>query len=173
MKLPTSFRALLLAGGLAMTTIPAYAADDATVNDIDVSVEVEGVEGSNALSYYPGLEADLQKAVASRVPVSDDPNGYDVKVTIQKISLDGDTILPDSAEFNEMEGVVFYSSPLTNEAPQSFTIQIAAVSGDKVLPPGYIAVSPSTEDFYVAMVEAFANSVGEKLPEHMRDSASK
>lgn len=168
-----SKRALAAAIGLALLSSQALWAEEATVKEVDVKAEIESAEGANALRFYPGIEDDLERAVVARVPVGDDPNGYVVDVVLQKVSLDGDTVLPDSMEFNQMEGVIVITSPLTGAAPQSIPVQLAAASGEGLVPEGFVAVTPSTDDFYSAMVESFASVVAERVPEFMRNAASK
>ena len=168
-----SKRALAAAFGVALLSSQALWAEEATVKEVDVDVEIQAAEGSNALNFYPNVEDDLKRAVVAKLPVENDPNGYVVDVVLQKISLDGDTVLPDSMEFNQMEGVIVITSPLTGAAPQSVPVKLAATSADGLVPEGYVAVSPSTDDFYAAMVETFASVVAERVPEFMRNAASK
>lgn len=173
MTLKTSMQALVAVAGLGLLPALAIAAEDATVKDIDVSTEIEGVEGANALDYYPDLETDLEKAVAQLVEVTDDPNGYDIDVKVQSVSLDGDTVLPDTQEFNQMEGVVVITSPMTDQDPHSYPVRLIAITNESAVPEGFIQINPSPDDFYNAMVQAFASNVAENLPEFMSGATSK
>ena len=173
MTLRTSMQALIAAAGLGLLPVVVSAADEATVKDIDVSTEIEGVDGANALDYYPDLETDLEKAVAQLVEVTDDPNGYDIDVTVQSVSLDGDTVLPDTQEFNQMEGVVVITSPMTDQDPHSYPVRLVAMTDDSAVPQGFVQINPDPDDFYNAMIDAFASNVAENLPEFMSGSMSK
>ena len=148
-------------------------AAEPTVKELTVTTDYTSLEETNAKSYYPDLSGDLLEAILERVPLTDETEGYDVNVTLQSVSLDGDTMLPDSAEFNQMEGTVSLISPLTDANTESYKVQIKAETADSAIPAGYIGVAPSTGDFYRAMIEGFADEVADQMPEHLRNSASK
>ena len=95
---------------------PALAAEP-TVRELTVTADMADLETANASRYYPQISGDLSAAIYDRVTLDDDPNGYVVDVKLGSVSLDGDTNLPDTAEFNQMEGVVTISSPNTNAPP--------------------------------------------------------
>jgi len=151
---------------------PALAAEP-TVRELTVTADMADLETANASRYYPHISGDLSAAIYDRVTLDDDPNGYVVDVKLGSVSLDGDTNLPDTAEFNQMEGVVTISSPNTNAPLVSYPVQIVANSGGAAVPAGYVAVNPSTDDFYTAMLNGFAEVVSEKMPEAMREAGSR
>lgn len=159
--------------GLCLALPFPLAAEEATFKDVTVDIAIDAATGANALTYYPEIEADLERHIIAQLPVSDDPNGYSVNVTLHSMSLDGDTILPDSREFNRLEGVALVTSPLTNATPHSIPIRISAETEKTALPEGFVVIAPSTDDFYDAMLAGFAHSVGRDVPEFMRQDASK
>ena len=171
MKSVPIITATAVALGLSLAA-PARA-EDATVKDVSVNIDIDAATGANALTYYPEMADDLKRFIVAELPVSDDPNGYTVQVDVQSVTLNGDTMLPDSREFNRIEGVALVTSPLTNAAPQSIPVQLAAETADSLVPEGYIAVKPDTEDFYIAMLAAFADYVAREVPEYMREDAAK
>ena len=63
--------------------------------------------------------------------------------------------------------------PNTNAPLVSYPVQIVANSGGAAVPAGYVAVNPSTDDFYTAMLNGFAEVVSEKMPEAMREAGSR
>ena len=89
---------------LALTS--ATAAELPKVSEISVDASYDAAQDSNAAALYPELQTDINKAVAEMVPTSDDAADPIIRIDIRKIALDGDTYLPDSAEFNQIEGVV-------------------------------------------------------------------
>ncbi|NNK17323.1 MAG: hypothetical protein HKP51_10525, partial [Sulfitobacter sp.] len=96
------------------------------------------------------------------VPLSENAADPTVRIDIRKIALNGDTVLPGSMEFNELEGVVSFQTN-TGEGGQSFPVKVVAVMDDSAIPVGYDAVPPSLDDFYKAMVDGFAMKVAERL----------
>ncbi len=148
----TNMKNIALAAGVSVIALSgsAFADDKIMVSKIDVESSVAAAADSNAMDFYPDLEEDLRAEVAERVP-------------IRKISLNGATMLPDSKEFNELEGVVDITSPTGDNAGLSFPVMISAYSGDEIAPEGYVNVQPSDTEFYVALVSTFADVVAEGL----------
>lgn len=156
----------------ALLATQVWAAEP-TIKEVTVNTDYSSLKESNAQSYYPELSQDLLEAILERISLTDEVEGYVIDVNIQSVSLDGDTMLPDSAEFNQMEGVMSLQSPMTNANTESYPIKIKAHSAEAAVPEGYVGVAPSTDDFYNAMIAGFADVVAEELPERMRESGSK
>ncbi|WP_195821924.1 hypothetical protein [Roseobacter sp. MH60115] len=147
-----SLTALIASGAIAT----------AGVSDIDVQAQIEAPQGSNALELYPTIEADLERALIDRITaLSNDPADPTLTVKIKRVSLDGDTILPDSAEFNELEGYISYQGGSREVVD---TIRLSAHTDESAVPEGYVSIAPSDADFYDALLTAFADSIIEKLP---------
>ncbi|UOA16501.1 hypothetical protein [Sulfitobacter dubius] len=158
-------KTLALAAGvstLALSTA-VLGSEDVRISKIDVESSVASMADSNALTFYPDLEEDLRSEIAQRVPLSSDGADPQIRVDIRKIALNGSVMLPETQEFNELEGVVDVSSPTGESSGLSFAVNISAYSGDAVAPEGYVNVPPSETDFYVAMVSTFADVVAEGL----------
>ncbi len=157
LALATSVSVLALAGAVS-------AQDAVKVSKIDVAASYSAAQDSNAADVFPEIATDIQAAIAERVPTSSDAADPMVRVDIRKVALDGDTMMvPDSAEFNELEGVVDISSENGTLGDLSFPINIAAYTAERAVPEGYVAVAPSDTDFYNAMISGFADTVAERL----------
>lgn len=155
----------------------AMAAQDVSLNDVEVKAELSDFKDSNALKYWPDIERDLQQAIIERVELSGKAEDPRVEVEISKISVDGDTILPDSGEFNQLEGVVkIYegedavsvqgkNNQESNLPVSSSPLRLSAIAPSGEPPEGWVMVPPSQDDFYNAMVQAFAAEVVEDIEE--------
>ncbi len=141
----------------------ALMADDLKLSSIDVEASYAAAADSNAEALYPQITEDLRRAIAQRVSTSDDAADPALRVDIRRISLDGDTILPDSAEFNELEGVVSVNDKSGEIDGRSFPVAITARADAATLPEGWIQIAPGADDFYDAMVTAFADNVAASL----------
>ncbi|KHA52220.1 hypothetical protein [Sulfitobacter geojensis] len=139
----------------------ALAADMDGVSEIRVSTSYDAAQDSNAAEHFPEIATDVQVAIAKLIPSSNNAADPIIRVDLRKVALDGDTMLPDSAEFNQLEGVVAIDTN-TGEGGQSFKVNILAATDLNAVPEGYIGIAPSTEDFYNAMVEGFALNVAEQ-----------
>lgn len=165
---------LLSTTAIILTTAfaaPAMASKDVSLYDVEVKADFTDFANSNALTYWPDLEADLQRAIAERVTLSGQDEDPRVEVLISKVSVDGDTVLPDSGEFNQLEGIVFIydgeeavssqgKAAEGEDAPiASYPLRLSAKAPDNEAPEGWVMIPPSKDDFYTAMVEAFAAEV--------------
>ncbi|MEM9636113.1 MAG: hypothetical protein AAGA94_00580 [Pseudomonadota bacterium] len=157
----------------ATVSLAALAASGAVagpgVSDIDVQAKIAAPQGSNALDLYPTIAEDLERAILERVDTANDPNGPTITVKIKRVSLDGDTILPDTAEFNELEGFLSYQGG-SREVVEN--IILSAHTDESAVPAGVIAIPPSQDDFYDAMLTAFADRVVELVPAEDINSGS-
>lgn len=148
--------------GTALTASAAIAAEEPLVfSNIDVDVSYSGTEGANTEQFYPAMAEDLKLALLERLRTSDDTAMPAVYVDVRRVALDGDTVLPDSAEFNEIEGVVRIESPTGTTGGLSFPVTVTARTGDAGVTGGAIVVSPDADDFYRSMVAAFADAIVE------------
>lgn len=153
----------LAASVSVMALTGAAFAQMSKVSEITVETTYGAAEDANAAMFFPEIAADVAAAISAGVMTSDDMEDAKIKVDIRKVALDGDTILPDDAEFNQMEGVAVITSPKGTPGELTFPVRISAQSGDLPVADGFIAVTPSETDFYNAMVLGFANTVIERL----------
>lgn len=154
------------AAAIALTcaSIPAvHASEVPAISDINVEASYSAAVNSNAEAVFPEITDDIRLAIAERIQLSDDAADPTIRVDIRKIALDGDTIIPDSAEFNEIAGIVAISGENGQIGSQTFPIKIVAATDETAVPEGYVAIAPSRADFYDAMVTAFADNVAEAL----------
>jgi hypothetical protein len=158
-------KTILFAAGVSTLALSTnvFASEEVRISKIDVESSVASTAKSNALTFYPDLEEDLRSEIAQRVPLSSDDADPQIRVDIRKIALNGSMMLPESKEFNELEGVVDITSPTGESAGLSFAVNISAYSGNATAPEGYVNVPPSETDFYVAMVSTFADVVAKGL----------
>jgi len=147
---------------LALSAV-ACAAEDLRISKIDVEASIDAVSDSNALDFYPDIEEDLRGELAQRLLLSSDSANPQIRIDIRKIALNGSTMLPESREFNELEGVVNITSPSGENSGLSFPVRISAYTGGTIPPEGFINMPPTETDFYIAMVTTFADVVMENL----------
>lgn len=162
----TTFKRLTLAAGVSLLALSAaQAAELPAVSEITVAAKYDAAQDTNAAEMYPDLQSDIQKAVAELIPTSTDSADPIIRIDIRNIALDGDTMLPDSAEFNQLDGVVAIEGRDGSVGDLTFPVKIAAGTAETIAPEGYILLPPSTGDFYTAMVQGFAKAVADGLAE--------
>ncbi len=163
--------------GLVLGAGP-LAAMEKILSGIEVKADLSAYEDANVLNFWPTLEGDMNKAIASKVTVDDGAVAPRISVEINKVAIDGDTVLPDSGEFNQIEGTVTTHAGLNEKSSSSseaadgpdevigsYPLHMTAVSGDQEAPEGWIVVAPSQDDFYSALIDAYATSIVERIEE--------
>jgi hypothetical protein len=155
-------RLLMTAAAVAMGT--AVFAAPIGVASVDVEADVSVVENQTALTQWPTLAEDLRAAIAEEVFPETSPEGLEVSVRITSLSLDGSYVLGDDGRFNTMEGVVVVKRPDEPQSAEGMQIRLMSTSDTTITSSADVfVIPPSPEDFYNAMILAFANSVGEKV----------
>lgn len=159
-----NMKKLGLAAGVSLIALTGYAAADMPrISEIDVGATYAAATDTNAAETFPEIATDIQAAIAERVPTSSDGADPRIKVDIRKLSLNGNTMLNDAGEFNELEGVVSIEEQNTSTGNRSFPVSISALAADTPAPEGTYVIEPSTDDFYTVMIAAFADRVAEEL----------
>ncbi len=155
-----------------LTSTAALASQDVWTS-VDVEADLSAFEQSNALDYWPTLERDLSAAIAERVDIRAGEDAPALRVEINKVAIDGNVVLPATGEFNEIVGTIAViddgvPTSSNNEVAsqnipeQSFALRVYAQLEEGQTPPeGYILVAPSKDDFYTALVDAYAKEVVE------------
>ena len=159
--------------GLALTTIAApLAAEEKTLSGVEVKTDLSAFENSNALEFWPSLPGDISKAIASKLTIDNQSEEPRVVVSINKVAINGETTLPESGEFNQLEGTVtmFPANVAANTeaentppATGSYALKVSATSGEIDVPDNWIVVPPSQDDFYEVLTEAYAEEVVERI----------
>ena len=155
------FKKTMTAVGLAMiVATPVLAVEGPfPVREVDASTHLEAFENPNALDYYPDVAADVDAAVAAKVDAApeDAEHSLGLSIKVTALRLNDNPVLTDDGKFNIMEGVVVVydkegDSPLKNEA---------IILRAEEMPTAMPAFSPDNRDFYIAMVDAFADRTAE------------
>lgn len=167
-------RTAVLTATTALVSLPALA-ETKVLSSVEVEADLSAYSDSNALEFWPTLDKDLSQAIAQRVEFDDSSEAPRVRVEINRIAIDGDTILPDTGEFNQLEGTVQVYEGLNagnansevglsnDEAVQSFPFRLTAETAEGEAPEGWILIPPSKDDFYSALVNAYADGVLERI----------
>ena len=159
--------------GLALTAVAApLAAEEKTLSDVEVKTDLSAFENSNALEFWPTLSEDIGEAIASELTIDDQSGEPRIVVAINKVAINGETTLPDTGEFNQLEGTVttFPAKGAANtetgdssSASGSYALKVSATSGEVDVPENWIVIPPSQGDFYEALTNAYAMEVVERI----------
>ncbi|MFO7769883.1 MAG: hypothetical protein R6V38_00780 [Roseovarius gahaiensis] len=160
----------------ALAAAGPLAAQEKTLSGLEVKSALTSYEEDNVLKYWPSLDEDIATAISSKLNIEKDADAPRISVEINKVSIDGDTALPDSGEFNTLEGTVTThagrnqtASTNRNENEDgligSYPLRMTAISGEHDLSDDWVTVAPSQEDFYNALIDAYAASIVERIEE--------
>lgn len=158
---------LLLAGATSLVLAAATSAlaQPATISDIRVEADLTAVADARAAQYWGTLNADLSTALASELVDIISPEGLALIVDLDEVSLASILEAEAGADDARMTGDVGLFDPRTEEVVRQFTISASTNEAATFLPAGtdVITVSPSSAQFYAAVVQAFARGISETL----------
>lgn len=170
------FHTTAICSVFALAAAGPLAALDKTLSGVEVTSDLSAYEENNVLKFWPTLSEDLATAIVSKLNVDEKSDAPRIEVEINKVSIDGDTVLPDSGEFNTLEGTVTTheggnaTASVSQDETQnaligSYPLRMTAVSADSEVPEGWVTVAPSQDDFYNALIDGYATTIVERIEE--------
>ncbi|WP_299282066.1 hypothetical protein [uncultured Tateyamaria sp.] len=157
----TAIAALLSATSLS-------AAQAATpLGDVTVESRTAGIEGAASFLFFPNITEDLENAIEARLPMTGMEKDAQIEVQVIELLLDGDTIAPDSTEFNEMQITVMYSHPDNAFPSEIYPARVSATEVSVPVPAGFKVVDATAPDFYRVLMAGAADQVVKLLPEEI------
>jgi hypothetical protein len=141
------------------------------VGSVAVEADLSVAENQPALDRWPTLSEDLRAAISETVAPAAKPGGLEVTVRLISFSVDGSYQLGDDGRFNTMEGVVVVKHPGKPGTAEGMPIKLMATSDTAVAVSGpgiFLVVPPNSDDFYSAMITAFAVHVANMVEDYDR-----
>ncbi|MCR8827304.1 hypothetical protein [Pseudosulfitobacter koreensis] len=165
----TTLARLTAATAIALLPLGVFAATP--IAEVTVQADLTENVDANALQYYPQIEEDIARMIAERIDITGDAGDPVIKVEIKGVMLDGDSILPDSAEFNELYGSINYTDDNREINAETIPVYIKAMTAETP-EDGVIYIAPGRDDFYEAMITALVDKVVENVPDTVRSDRS-
>ena len=133
-----------------------------TVSDVAVTSDLTAITSQEAAQYWGNLNADLESAIAGEFVGQTDPSGVAVVVDVDELSLS--EFLNAGADAR-LTGDVAVLSGLNGEQVGFYTVTASASQAATILASGQdvVTVSPTSEEFYRAVVQAFASGVAQAV----------
>jgi hypothetical protein len=152
------FRNIFLgASALALVAcVQAEAPAPVTVSNVEVDVDLTAVASRQAAARWATLETDIAAALDQEFVGMTSPEGYLVKVDVDELSLA--TLGGDDAR---LTGTAQMVDIFREQVVRSFAVSASANEAAAFLPPGQTSVSPTSQEFYAAVVRAFARGVAQ------------
>lgn len=155
-----------LASAAALVLAAASAqAQSLTISDIQVEADLTAVADPMAAAYWGTAEADLSAALAAELTDIIAPEGMVLIVDLDEISLANVFEAEAGADDARLTADVGLYDVRTEDVERQFTISASTNEAATYLPAGVdvVTVSPSSAEFYGAVVKAFARGVSDTL----------
>ncbi len=149
----------------AAFTLAASTALAATpVKEIDVEVDLAAIENIQAAQVWTEIGGDLETAIAERIVNQLDDSGARVLIDIDEVQLANSFQQAIGASEAVLVGDVNIKVPgIANN--ENYTLSVQAEQAKAYFPDGTVMsdLTMSSDAYYTAMVNAFADNVVEKL----------
>lgn len=163
-----NFLSLALSAGLTIAIAGPLAALEKTVSSVQVQSNLTAYQNNNVLKFWPTLDVDLERAIASKLNVNERADAPRISVEINSVMIDGDTVLPNSGEFNQLEGTVT-TNESTNKGSSathtedrddkigSYSLRVTANSSEREVPEGWVGVAATQDNFYTTLIDGYVS----------------
>lgn len=151
---------------LALTTA-AIASTEDKVGAIDVTIDLPAIANPPAALRYTNISDDLKAAIAARLDGRMDPTGVTIGIDISEVELSNSfTDVIGSAD-TRLVGNVTQSDPADNSHSENYELtvdvnQAKTFFGAEV---DLTKLNASSDEFYRAMISAFADAVVTRINE--------
>jgi hypothetical protein len=154
--------ALIAGSGLILAACASNAPEPFTISGVEVQTDLSAMQSREAVAYWQTLSADLETAIAAEFAGELDPTGKSVIVDIDELSLSETYVAGGSIEDARLSGLVSVENA---DGTNAGAYNVTASSSDAVsyLPEGTTAVSPTSAEYYQAIVRAFARGTAESV----------
>jgi hypothetical protein len=156
-----------LAGAAMM--LAACAGEEAaapfTVSDVAVTSDLSAVTSRDAATYWGNLESDLASAIAGQFVGETGPDGVNIAVDIDELSLANFVQSQAGADSARLTGDVAVFDARNDEQVGFYTVSASANEVASFLPADrdIVTISPTSAEFYSAAVQAFARGVADAV----------
>jgi hypothetical protein len=157
--------AIISASLVALMSGGALAATSVMVQEIDAQVDLTALENTDAAARYANIEGDLESALAARLVDHIADEGLRIVIDISEVEL--------SSSFQESMNIgdthlVGNVTVINDEEPSEVDVYVMTVNIDqaKVFFPAdldVVTLTASSDTFYKAMIDAFAEGVAARL----------
>lgn len=155
----------ILAATAALFLAQAAQASDTMVKQIDVSADPGAISNAKAAAYWANLAPDLKSAIAARLVDRLGDEGSKIDIDIDEIALTNSFANVVADQDGVLAGTVHVTSDTDNSKFDSYQLGVTSKMALPFFPEGKVPVGAfhDTPEYYVAMVNAFADAVVARL----------
>ena len=135
------------------------------ISKVEVKVDTAALENAKAAARWLSISADLNKAIVSRLGDRIDKNGADIKIDIDSVALANSLQAALGTAESKLVGSVKVIHTGGDLEPQHYELTVSFADAGALFPEGtdLTAISTDTQEYYQAMIDAFADHVVAKL----------
>lgn len=148
----------------AVLALPLAATAKTPVSEISVEADLTAIENVTAAEVWTNLPTDLEQALAVKLADHIGEDGAEIMIDIDMLELanafEAATDLADST----LSGEVIIERP-GGQYDEQYDLTVNAEQAQVFLPAdaNVTLLSPGSQEFYTAMIDAFAENVAQRL----------
>ncbi|MES2845358.1 MAG: hypothetical protein V4804_11255 [Pseudomonadota bacterium] len=153
------------APALIATLLASAAFAAPSVKSVDVAVDLAAIENPAAAAYWTNVAEDLENAIVARLTDNIKDDGVDIDIDISEVELANTFENVMNIAETRMVAQVNVTSATDNTQFNSYELTVKVEEAMQFFPEGTVitAVNLDGTEYYTAMVEAFAQSVVDRL----------
>jgi hypothetical protein len=151
---------VLAGAGLLLAACAGQQQGPLLISGVDAQTDLAAVGTREAVDHWRNLDADLETAIAQQFVGRVDPLGKQISVDVDEISLNSF----GSTETARLSGRVELRNP-DGTLESAYNVTASSQDVQQYLPEGtnVVSVSPTSAEYYQAIVQAFARGAAQVL----------
>lgn len=134
------------------------------VAEIEVTTELDAIQNAEAAVVWANIDIDLAEAIIARLGDRVDPEGTDIVVDIDEVSLANSFEQAIGSEEAYLKGDVLLRVPGPDNN-ENYTLTVTSVQAQAYYPDGTVIddLTQGSSVYYQAMIDAFADNIVRNL----------
>jgi hypothetical protein len=152
---------MLAGAGLLLAACAGQQQGPLLISGVNAQTDLAAVGTREAVDHWRNLDADLETAIAQQFVGRIDPLGKQINVDVDEISLNS---FGTSTETARLSGRVELRNP-DGTLESAYNVTASSQDVQQYLPEGtnVVSVSPTSAEYYQAIVQAFARGASQVL----------
>lgn len=160
----SSTAAALTVMGTTSIAATAIATDLTTVAEIEVTTDLDAIQNAEAAAVWANIDSDLAAAIIGRLGDRANPEGADIVIDIDEVSLATSFEQAIGSEEAYLKGDILLRVPGPDNN-ENYSLTVSSVQAQAYYPDGTVItdLTQGSDVYYRAMLDAFAENVVRNL----------
>lgn len=161
--LSSTAAALTLMGSTSIAAT-AVATDVINVKEIEVTTDLDAIQNAEAAAVWANIDTDLAAAIIGQLGDRASPDGADIVIDIDEVSLATSFEQAIGTEEAYLKGDILLRVPGPDNN-ENYTLTVSSVQAQAYYPDGTVItdLTQGSDVYYRAMLDAFAENVVRNL----------